>query len=592
MIKRSIVGKLWVASILLVVITVTILGFLLSQWLEEFYFNQRVAELLEDGNMLARFVIQEPGQQQVWEQIDLLERFLGASVMVLDRNGLIKAHGGMMGMMGMGPMMHQGVNLQGQEVDRVLRGETVILRGNHPGFSVPVVTVAIPVQEQDKVQGAVLLYAPVAPITQTLVAIRRLFGYGALIAILAATVISFFLSRRISRPLLQMHQVAAGMARGEFHQRVQPAGADEVGRLGRSLNHLAEVLQRNLSDLSREKEQRDNILQSMTDGVITVDRQGLVALFNPPAARLLQIPLVTGQCLPAGKVGQELAVLMDQSLGGERITGELVLGDQMLRVAAAPLSQEGGVVALIQDMTIEYRLEQLRRSFVGAVSHELRTPLTLIQGYTEAIRDGLAATTTEREQYLGIILDESHRLRRLVDDLLDLTQIQAGTIRLQLQTINLGELVQGAVAKWIPKADQQGLRLQVEITAPLPPVSVDPDRMEQVLQNLLDNAFRHSQAGEQIQVDVEPVIGGVRVAIADTGPGIDLTEQPYIWERFYKADRARTRGQQGTGLGLAIAREIVTAHGGSIGVESSRGQGSVFYLVIPSAQEEQSGTSG
>jgi len=227
------------------------------------------------------------------------------------------------------------------------------------------------------------------------------------------------------------------------------------------------------------------------------------------------------------------------------------------------------------------RVLRLQKDFIANVSHELRSPLFLIQGYTEAMLDGLAAKGEVKEKSLRVMLDETLRLRRLVEDLLTLSKTEVVGLADTLQEIRLEPVLDKIYNKFQHIAAQQEVTLTLEGIRLLPPVIGDEDRLEQVLTNLVDNALRYSPQGSKIRITTDITAEGLRVAISDQGPGIPAKELPHIWERFYKVDKARIRKGSGTGLGLAIARSIIKAHGGRIWAESKVGEGTTFKFVIP-----------
>ncbi len=282
-----------------------------------------------------------------------------------------------------------------------------------------------------------------------------------------------------------------------------------------------------------------------------------------------------------------------------RLAGPLIQMNQVARAMAAGdfrrridlrASDELGMLAeslntlsekLQEKIAALERADRNRREFVANVSHELRTPLTIIQGYAEAIQDGLAREAGREEEYLRNILEETARLRRLVDDLLDLRQMEAGQVRIKKEPVDLGPIIRRVTDRFAPVAQEKGVALARSGEENLLPVSGDADRLEQVLINLVDNAVRYTPAGGKITIAAQGEPDCVRVTVRDTGPGIPENELPLIWERFYKADKARQRAGAGSGLGLAIARQIVALHGGAIEVQSRPGEGTSFTFTLP-----------
>lgn len=227
-------------------------------------------------------------------------------------------------------------------------------------------------------------------------------------------------------------------------------------------------------------------------------------------------------------------------------------------------------------------LEKMRREFVADVSHELRTPLTSIRGFLEAIADGVPRDDAEAEEYLRIAIDESKRLQRLAETLLDLSSVEAGGSVFHPVPTDLPAVAEDAADMMRPRAREKGIFLTVDAAPGLPPVMADGDRIGQVLLNLLDNALRHTPEGGEVRIEAREAEspGFVRVSVADTGPGIPEADQPYIWDRFYKVDKARSR-EAGSGLGLVIVKQLVAMHGGTVGLVSSRGEGSEFTFTLP-----------
>lgn len=271
----------------------------------------------------------------------------------------------------------------------------------------------------------------------------------------------------------------------------------------------------------------------------------------------------------------------------EKVAGAMAGGDYAARLTVKgedEIARLGGslnrlAAELEERVAVLEKMDQARRDFVAAVSHELRTPLSIIQGYTEAILDGMV-TGEEQREYLNAVKEEGERLRRLTEELLDLRKMETGTISIRREEVHLEEAVARAAARFKSRAAGAGVVFKVEVDS-LPPVTGDPDRLEQVVVNLLDNAFRFTPPGGTVTLIAGKDSEGVELSVRDTGPGISSEDLPYIWERFYRVDRARTRETGGSGLGLAIVRQIVELHGGRVEVQSIPGKGSTFTVRLP-----------
>lgn len=584
MLNRSLVGKLWLTMVILVIVVMFVLGFFLSQFFEDFYFSLKTQELQKNGEKIAELITSAPDRDDWATELEIMSKYTEASIVITDRAGLIRAST----MQGRG--MNRGKKLAYPDTERILNGETAAQRGTYPGIDMTVLSVGIPVKHGDEVIGGVFLHSPVEPVTKTVRTVQRFIFYGAVGTIFLAAVLGFILSKRLTEPISQMNRVALEMARGNFKEKVSAVTEDEFGLLANTLNFLSTELQKNMDALSTEKKQLENILTSMTDAVITFGVNGDILLINPPARELLS----PGQ----GNKGYNTDNLSDipglreyfQIVISEKrqVRTEIAIGDRTCKLGMTPLRHDNGeimgVVAVLHDITKEKRLESLRREFVANVSHELRSPLSLLQGYVEALADGLAENEDERQRYLHILLDETLRLRRLVNDLLDLTQLETGNVSMTFDSLSVNDLIYRVTNRFNPLFVEQNKSLIVSVPPELPMVRGSEDRLQQVLVNLLDNAAKYTPANGRVEVGA--VLNGtmVDIFVEDSGPGIPREELGHIWDRFYKVDKARTRETAGgTGLGLAIAKNIVLAHGGSVHVTSESGQGTRFTFSIPSA---------
>ncbi len=428
--------------------------------------------------------------------------------------------------------------------------------------------------------------------------VKRLFVYTGIIGFLLTTFFAFFLSTKITQPLLQMKKAADLITRGDYGTRVVIKSSDEIGELAKTFNHMAEELEETIKDLSHEKEHLDSVLRSMADAVITFDGYGNIILANPQGDRIIRewssiswIDPLQKDIPGTHQIPEPLQSLFKSVVeGGKELTANLHVLNGVWSVVMAPLNSKDmirGAVAVLRNVTEEYRLDKLRKDFVANVSHELRTPLSMLQGYSEALLDDIPESAEERKELVQVIHDESLRMGRLVVDLLDLARMETGHFERNYQRVDIKMLVHRVQRKFLVMARDQGLALNLSFSDEALFVHGDEDQLEQVLINLLDNAVRHSPGNSQIKITVTPermkeVEEAVKIEIKDEGYGIPAEDLTFIFERFYKADKARTRGHSGgTGLGLAIVKNIVESHHGSVAVESVIGQGTTFSVVIP-----------
>jgi two-component system phosphate regulon sensor histidine kinase PhoR len=412
--------------------------------------------------------------------------------------------------------------------------------------------------------------------------------------LLDALVIGFLLwwtLRAVMSPLEEITEVAQAMSRGELQREIPIYSRDEIGRLAGAINHMAQRLSHTIREITEEKNRAQAILNSMADGVIAVDRAGRVLLVNPVVEKVFGITQAEsrGKSVIGVIRNFELERLLQQALATrEQVMRELVIltpEPRVFRVHITPLrgtdEGPGGVVALLRDITERRRLEQMRTEFVANVSHELRTPLTSIRGFLETLLDGAVEDPLTARRFLEIMVMETNRLTRLIDDLLQLSRLEDRRTVLRHERVDMATVVGRVVDIFQTRAQEKGVELGVEVEAHLPPVSGDPDMLAQVLVNLVDNAVKYTPEGGRITIRAGVVGGRLRVSVADTGVGIPEESLSRVFERFYRVDKARAREQGGTGLGLAIVKHIVEAHGGRVWAQSEVGRGSTFTFELP-----------
>jgi two-component system phosphate regulon sensor histidine kinase PhoR len=383
------------------------------------------------------------------------------------------------------------------------------------------------------------------------------------------------------------------LAAGDYTARADLLAGGELSQLSRAVNRLAERNERQMRLRKRERDRLETVLHSTSDGVIMLDRRGYVAQINPAAERLLRLSAAKAihqsfvQIVRDYRVADVWQQCVQQ--GQEQIATVEVSSGFFLRIHVTPLRKgaAGGFLVLLQDLSHLYRLEAVRRDFISNISHELRTPLASIKALVDTLRDGALTDPPAAEHFLGRMEIEVDSMTQMVQELLDLSRIESGQAPLRLFPAAVATLIEPAVERLRAQATRAGLTLTVvlpaDLPADLPQVMVDADRIRQVVINLVHNAIKFTPAGGFITVTARAGREGGResvvVSVADTGMGIPAEDVARIFERFYKADRARSGG--GTGLGLAIAKHTIQAHNGRLWVESTEGKGSTFSFTLP-----------
>lgn len=590
---RSVVGKLWFTILLLVSCVLFVLTVLLLKFFENYYVQEAEKELTQLATKVSEvmrdYEDEKLARSIAWTLVDHTSK----AVIITDSSHYWYS-----------PTNDElrDLPLSLIEQDKDLRkvfteGKSVKKKAYLPNVQIgkqysDVIIVGVPLETANGKQGGVFIYQSLRAIEDTTRQTKKLIFLAAFIAIVLTTFFAFFLSTRITAPLRKMRQAAFEVARGKFDTKVPILTHDEIGELAMAFNQMGRRLQFNINALNQEKEQLASILSSMADGVITFNRDGEILITNPPAERFLQAWYFeqgndAETIAPLPPQAKELFIRVVREEKEQSI--ELSLQGRTWVILMTPLygkTNVRGAVAVLRDMTEERRLDKLRKDFIANVSHELRTPIAMLQGYSEAIIDDIAATDEEKKEMAKVIYDESLRMGRLVNDLLDLARMEAGHITLNYETVQLAPYIGRIIRKFQGLAKEKQIDLSAEFKNEDIQIMIDPDRIEQVLTNLIDNAIRHTDQNGTVKIIAERSGDGVTIHVQDSGSGISEEDLPFVFERFYKADKARTRGRSGTGLGLAIAKNIVEAHKGTISVHSKLHEGTTFTFYLPNGPQK------
>jgi two-component system phosphate regulon sensor histidine kinase PhoR len=382
--------------------------------------------------------------------------------------------------------------------------------------------------------------------------------------------------------------VAEKMADGVLNTRVPVSSDDEIGQLSRALNRMAGQIRNEVEALQTEQGKLEAILRQMTDGLVMVDEEGSIRMINPAAEEMFGISSeqAAGLSLASALRQHQVVDLWQQTRrsGGVRsVSFEVSSRRIYLQGFAVLLERElsGSMLLLFQNLTRQRYLETVRQDFISNISHELRTPLAALKALTETLAEGALDDPPAARRFLEQMDAEVDSLSLMVSELLELSRIESGRVPLNLKPTEACKILAPAVERLSLQAERSNLAVILDCTEDLPLVFADPQRLEQVVVNLLHNAIKFTPGGGRIQVSAREETGVIIFSVEDTGIGIAEEDLPRIFERFFKADRARSKG--GTGLGLAISRHLVEAHGGKIWVESVEGKGSAFHFSIPTA---------
>ncbi len=455
----------------------------------------------------------------------------------------------------------------------------------------------ITANEEGILIGICRVALPMEAVNTAIGNLRRMALIASVAGLILTIVFSVFSTGAITKPIQKLTQMTQSLAAGNINSRVPIDSRNELGQLSQNFNLMADTIQEQIDEISEEHRRSATILTNMGEGVLLVNGASEITYANPTAISMLALPdAYMGKALIEINRIPELQALLKKAEETETIAStEIQLGnlrEPEAEITVVPVSAGQEYVIVIHDVTKERQLERIRADFVANVSHELRTPLTTIRGYAETLLSEDSVRTKTGEQFIVKILNHSARLTRLVSDLLELSRLELGEVELKCVPCYLNTFYEPLLDVFEPLLEESGLVLKWEIPEKFQKVNVDQQLFMQIFVNLIDNAIKYTPDGGEITVSAEicsreetegsnTVSDEIILSVEDTGIGIPMESQPRVFERFYRVDEGRAREMGGTGLGLAIVKHIVLSHNGRIWLESTLGQGSIFYVAVP-----------
>ncbi len=462
------------------------------------------------------------------------------------------------------------------------------------GFGTVAADYAYPIQQPDGTVWAVVYVVDISgSISDSLNALIHLMLQAAAVGIIVALLMGMWIARMITRPVRALTEKAKNIAEGHYEKEKKRLPRDELGLLSQTLDQMAVELQSGLSEMEAEKDKLETIQRFMSDGVMAFDAQGTMIHINRAAAKMLNLP-------------EEEALQFDMffhSIGIQISIAELTFKSEtvlqryyekegrhieMLFARMSKGEKTTGVITMLHDVTQQQKLDAARREFVANVSHELRTPITTIKSYTETVMETEDLPRDVQKRFLGVVEKEADRMTRLIHDLLTLSSLDHDKNSRKAERFDLSGLIAEVVDK-LQLDKKMGQELTYTQISSLPKFQANPDRIEQVLTNVISNALKYTPEYGKIHVFSGHVYDYIYIKVQDTGIGIAAKSLPHVFERFYRTDRARSRNEGGTGLGLAIAKEIVEEYGGSISISSEVGKGTEVLMKFPLQNEKSTG---
>lgn len=419
--------------------------------------------------------------------------------------------------------------------------------------------------------------------------------------VLVALFYYIYLKKTLSEPINAMTNIAFDFARDDFSHQLPVSGRDDLAELAMAMNKMGHSLETNRTVVKQEKELLSHIMHNIETGILYYDTDKTLLLSNPVGDIFLTTYQVERAHFSHHEEYVDLSMKLSEAIASkETLEFTIEMEKTYFEVTILPLLEEEtndlrGILVSTNDLTKEHRLDKMRVDFINNISHELRTPLVMVQGYSEAILDDVAESVEEKKEMAQIIREESQRMNRMVNEMLDLSRMEAGFIELQRTEVDLNKYLRSLMFRFDKLANEAGVSLQMETPKETVYLFMDRDKIDQVFVNLLNNAIRHTSMAEKeesivtLELLKEEALGEVVMIVKDTGTGIPKEDLPYIFDRFFKADKSRNNDSfnaKGTGIGLSLVQNIVEAHGGFMEVESNSGEGASFIVHIPIVYEE------
>lgn len=582
--RDSFVYRIAVPYLILIILILAALGIFLSDFMEKTYVDQLTADQFASTRLYANQVAPilsrgepYPGLADLNAQISFL---LNARVTVILPDGSVIADSERDASSLENHLGRPEVKgaIADQETGDIRYSDTLRTR---------MLYTATPIHRDGKVIGAARIAISLAAIETHTGHFRRIIFTTAGIMALLVVLLAFAITYQTLRPLRALTEAVTHFEAGKYVPPLPKRRIDEIGRLSNAFTHMAGQISAQIEELRTERQKLSAVVSTMTDAILIIDADGMVELINPAAERMFGISASES----LGKTIAEVIrhyLLVDlweksRSTGEQQMAALETPNRLILQAIATPLKGDTSnrTLLVLQDFTRMRRLETVRRDFISNISHELRTPLASLKALTETLQETALDDPPAAWRFLKHMSQEIDNLSQLVQELLELSRIESGRVPLARGLITPRELIQPAVERMRIQAERSGLTLTLECPDDLPRINVDAGRMGQVLINLIHNAIKFTRPGGSIHIGAWLQESDVILAISDTGIGIAAEDLQRIFERFYKADRARSGS--GTGLGLSIARHLVESHGGRIWAESELGKGSTFYISIPAA---------
>ncbi len=585
MFKNKLFLKIFISYSALLCLCLVIIGYCVNMVVKEYYLHL-VTKNLESNATLISYLIKMPllkdDRKEVAHMCRMLGQQLNINILVAKNTGDIVGQSE-----AMESMRHDLKKAIVEDIYKNGTGKTY--RGDQFGLT----GIITPIKTSQDTNVVVITSIPYKVYKAGLTATVKTIILYVFLTFVILLALGFILIRVNTSPLSDITQIAQNFARGNFARKATIASSDEMGDLASAINTIGTELQSKMQIILDDKNKLDAIMSSMNDAVVTTDLQERIILMNHAAQTMFGISKVVlnkdylWEKIRNGK----LCSLVREIIKTQAVkTSEIEIlspEKKLLQIHLSPIQIDRnthGILLVFHDITELRKLENTRREFVANVSHELRTPLASIKGYVETLTGNNEINHGQTQEFLGIIMKHTQRLDSLIEDILELSRLDSGDVKIKLHRLEISPCMENIFSHYREHCKEKNQIFELDMPPSIPAIETDEYLLRQLLTNLLDNAIKYTPKGGRIHLKVEPVHESIQFEVADTGIGIPQEHIPRIFERFYRVDPARSREMGGTGLGLSIVKHIVNLHHGVIKVESTVGAGSKFIIKIPQKQ--------
>lgn len=590
--NKGIRQKILISYLLLVLFALSALGAGIYFPMEKYFLENLEKDMINQAYITRTAVsqeIEEKNYNQLQSMIEKISLETNSRITVILRDGVVVGDTEV--------RLEELENHKNRaEIIKAFQGETGVEKRYSNSTKRDMLYVALPVYTNQEVSSVIRISYGFEFIESFLKTYRRIFIAGLLFSALAAFIISLKVSKSLTEPIENISQDLKEITQGNLDKTIYSGFQNELGELAENINKMSSSLKEKISEVGEEKNRLENIINTMTSGVIFLNKEAKVLMINGVAEKILNMPYAVVKGKPVYEVLRNFAILnnIDRCINEEKIIEEEISilkesNELYLKVSFAPVYKENkisGVTVLLTDLTEEIKLSKLKTDFVTNASHELRTPLTSVKGYSETLLSGAMEDKELREKFIRIIDKEADRLILLVEDLMNLSRIEATRNNQQKEIIDLKKIIISINDSFGIVAEEKGVNVNMDLDIQKEYFALgSEDQIKQVVANFIDNALKYTPSGGQINISIAEEEREYRVNVKDTGIGLSQEDSLRVFERFFRSDRSRNKKNGGFGLGLSIAKNIIESLDGKIGVESELDRGSTFWFTLKKANQ-------